>query len=104
MSENVPVPHEDEWEPYPLDSRIIVRKGTDIVIADIRARLSEDAREVGALISQAPSMARLILSTRRRSNNGAWHFCGCDNTADDRFCEEDCLTATKILHNAKIHP
>lgn len=50
--------YEQTWKQHPLDSRAVVDAATELVVADVRAPLHEDGREVGALIAAAPDMAR----------------------------------------------
>ena len=50
---------EQEWRVAQLDARVI-ENAEGLVVADIRARLSEDGRETAALIAAAPDMARAL--------------------------------------------
>lgn len=106
-------PHEEEWIVHPLDSRAVVKRDAanaeedGLVVADIRRPLHEDGREVAALISAAPNMARALLANGyvRNMGDGLWHTLACNDQNDGgASCLGSCTQARVALAKAGVLP
>lgn len=68
-------PWEEEWQVHPLDFRAVASFRTGLVVCDVRAPPAVNGREVSALISAAPVMARALLAVAGRDCNKRLCWC-----------------------------
>lgn len=93
-------PWEEEWRVHPLDFRAVASFRTGLVVCDVRAPPAVNGREVSALISAAPDMARALLATGSSRGDGQWHCHDCAGVN----CYEWCATVRAALTRAGVLP